>query len=477
MKSDFDRIHFLDKGKRERQIREQIRKDAKIPEEVYESAREAYQMIWNGEVRQEQEEKRKTISFPVSAAVRLAGSMAAVLAVCVFVNVVFPAQARALPVVGSIFERIQNELGYENISEYAQTLEEDADPDADGDVNIDMKENDNTNKGMKEDGDTNKNIEKNADANKDMKEAGDAYTKTNGGLTVSCSEVYADEETIYLSMKLKSEEPFPKSFYYTNGEEMKKIEGKVAMTLSAEKKYSFMEEAYYEYVYDSSVVPGRNRSYLVEGIMVNENTFECLWRIGLNEDLEPYRNWSNADEEVSLPEKFTLELNINSIASTLSMARGYMGPWEFRIPVTIDDSHRETVELHETNETGAGLLSVEKTPFEITTRAIAPGITGYKAVVLDARGNKLPCVLSNEVWTDETLDNKWLIQGADVSSIEVFVLGKDFYENVYVTGKWWEVDWDGNEKKPEEEKLRTLLRKHADFYKVIHFENEEPREK
>lgn len=468
MKSKFDRNYSADKRKIEKEIREQIRKDAEIPEEVYESARKAYQMILDGEVcqeqageirevrqeqaekpgevrqeqaektrearqervektrevRQEQTEKRGAFSMFVSAAPKFAWRMAAVLAGCIFFNAAFPAQARALPIVGSIFERIQEELGYGNISEYARKLEEDAQKSEDG-ANIGNIMN--------------------------------ANGENNDGLTLSCAEIYADEETIYLSMKLKSEEPFPEGFYDSKG--------KSAMTLYAEKVYRFMDQSYYEELYKNDP---SSKPYLVQGVLVNENTFEFLWRIGLKEDLEAYRNWSGADQEESLPEKFSLSLNINSIHSR-NINKSYSGSWSFRIPVTVDDSDRETIKLQETNETGAGLLSVEKTPFELTTRAITPGIVGYKVAVLDAKGNKLPCVLSNEVWADETLDNKWLLQGYDVSSVEVFVLGREFYENVYAAGLWTEADWNGNEKKSEKEKLGTLLREHADYYKMIHF--------
>ena len=117
---------------------------------------------------------------------------------------------------------------------------------------------------------------------------------------------------------------------------------------------------------------------------------------------------------------------------------------------------------------------MEKTPFEITTRAITPGPAGYKVVVLDAKGNKLPYVLQNENWFGESEDEmyeKWLIEGHDAYSVEVFVLGKDFYENIYATGIWSSTDWEGNENKPAEEKLGTLLKAYAEYHKVIRFDS------
>lgn len=478
--SDFRRIHFGKKEKIEEQIRAQIQKDAKIPDQVYKSAENAYRMILEGAVRQERLEEKANaehVSKSLSTVCRrtgedalhdnrkkvspllhrLAYGMAAVLAVCVLAGAAFPMQVRALPVVGSIFERIQKAVGYEKLSEYAKPLTGDGEPD-EADSDAEGHKNTRTKDRAEPDAE---NVP--GAGTKDRTDsATQGYTQTNGDMTVSVSEVYADPEVIYLSMMFKSREPFPKSFYYSGGDE--KIDGKVAMTLYANKKYSFMKDV------DMEFWCGRNIETIVEGLMVNENTYEFLWRIDLANDLGQYRR--NVDKDAAVPEEFSLDIEIDQIDSLRSMEKSYFGPWNFKIPVQVDDSSRETMEVHETGETGAGLISVEKTPFEITTRAVKPTKAGYKVVVLDAKGNKLPNVLQNEFWSDQAADEmreKWRIEGHDVSSVEVFVLGKDFYENVYSTGIWSRADWEGNEKKPKEEKLGTLLRQYAEYHKVIRF--------
>jgi len=478
--SDFRRIHFGKKGKIEEQIRAQIQKDAKIPDQVYKSAENAYRMILEGAVRQERLEEKANaehVSKSLSTVCRrtgedalhdnrkkvspllhrLAYGMAAVLAVCVLAGAAFPMQVRALPVVGSIFERIQKAVGYENLSEYAKPLTGDGEPD---EADSDAEGHKNT--GTKDRTEPDAENVPGAGTKDRTDSATQGYTQTNGDMTVSVSEVYADPEVIYLSMMFKSREPFPKSFYYSGGDE--KIDGKVAMTLYANKKYSFMKDV------DMEFWCGRNIETIVEGLMVNENTYEFLWRIDLANDLGQYRR--NVDKDAAVPEEFSLDIEIDQIDSLRSMEKSYFGPWNFKIPVQVDDSSRETMEVHETGETGAGLISVEKTPFEITTRAVKPTKAGYKVVVLDAKGNKLPNVLQNEFWSDQAADEmreKWRIEGHDVSSVEVFVLGKDFYENVYSTGIWSRADWEGNEKKPKEEKLGTLLKQYAEYHKVIRF--------
>ena len=473
--SDFGRIHFWKKRKIERQIRAQIQKDAEIPDQVYKSAGKAFRMILDGTARQEQapeEDRRSQLlsgdasqsaaapvipkdasqsaaapvipeDTPRSAAApvirktaprpwagsglfKAACSMAAVLLVCVIANAVFPVQVRALPIVGSIFERIQDAVGYEKLSEYARPL---AGEEAGGAVD----EQD--------------------------------YMETNGGLTVSVAEAYADSEVIYLSMKFKSDEPFPEGFYHLPGEDGEKMDEKVPMLFHANKKYSFMKDTGME------LWNGYSIGVIVEGLMVNENTYEFLWRIELARDLGAYQK--KVDKKAVLPDEFTLDVEIDTVHSMLSRDEIYRGPWNISIPIQVDDRHREVVEIRETGETGVGLISVEKTPFEITTRAVTPGPARYKVVVLDTKGNKLPNVLMNEIWFDEAEDEmheKWRIEGHDVSSVEVFVLGRAFYENVYATGLWSRTDWDGNEKKPEEEKLGTMLRQYAEYHKVIKFE-------
>ena len=38
-----------------------------------------------------------------------------------------------------------------------------------------------------------------------------AYTKTADGLTITCSEVYANSQAVYITMQFKSDKPFPET--------------------------------------------------------------------------------------------------------------------------------------------------------------------------------------------------------------------------------------------------------------------------
>ena len=226
--SDFRRIHFGKKGKIEEQIRAQIQKDAKIPDQVYKSAENAYRMILEGAVRQERLEEKANaehVSKSLSTACRrtgegalhdnrkkvspllhrLAYGMAAVLAVCVLAGAAFPMQVRALPVVGSIFERIQKAVGYENLSEYAKPLTGDGEPD-EADSDAEGHKNTRTKDRAEPDAEnvpgagTKNRTEPDAEnvpgaGTKDRTDsATQGYTQTNGDMTVSVSEVYADPD-------------------------------------------------------------------------------------------------------------------------------------------------------------------------------------------------------------------------------------------------------------------------------------------
>ena len=65
---------------------------------------------------------------------------------------------------------------------------------------------------------------------------------------------------------------------------------------------------------------------------------------------------------------------------------------EGNIPVTVDDSQTEVMELNDTNDEGIGLKSVIRTPYELTVNELYEDGSDSDCfmVALDANGNKLP---------------------------------------------------------------------------------------
>ena len=63
--------------------------------------------------------------------------------------------------------------------------------------------------------DTESDIEENSledtEVGQDRTKDDTAYTKTADGLTITCSEVYANSQAVYITMQFKSGQPFPKT--------------------------------------------------------------------------------------------------------------------------------------------------------------------------------------------------------------------------------------------------------------------------
>ena len=96
----------------------------------------------------------------------------------------------------------------------------------------------------------------------------------------------------------------------------------------------------------------------------------------------------------------------------------YEGDWNFDIPVTVDDSQTEVLELNDTNDAGIGLRSVIRTPYELTVNELYEDGSASDCfmVALDANGNKLP-------YNDSTGNcNNFTIQDRDISTVDIYIL-------------------------------------------------------
>ncbi len=163
--------------------------------------------------------------------------------------------ARELPVVGGIFAELQDKVSFfGNFADKAETL---AEPE------------------------TTKEETKEVSETVDAKEPGTAegaYTKTNDGLTIRFSEVYADSQTIYLTMEAKSEEPFPDTMMSEgeNGE-------MPAFAMNYTRDYDFLKELPEGYEYPE-ILKSTDLTQL-EGEYLDENTYACILRIDLKNDM------------------------------------------------------------------------------------------------------------------------------------------------------------------------------------------------
>ena len=463
----------------EKDFQKKLQKDIEMPEIVHEHINQAYRLIENNAVLQ-----KKASKDPyhwMKSGGRIAGGMAAVLAVGFVFCAINPVMAKNIPVVGGLFEILQDNVSFfGDFSDHATTLEA-----VDG-TKTDSSETD----GAKTD-----------HANNDT-----IYTKTADGLTITCSEVYANSQAIYVTMQFKSDKPFPET---ETGAES----GTPVIDLDMTGGVDFNSEA-------SPVIDGQ-----VEGQFLDDNTYACIFRYDLAEAAKDYTEYNEkynemtqqvmdemgitqadlddqTDEgyalleefinklserggeyqkyikDIDIPDTFNLHLDITKVRGleanyqwseedekkygTDAGYYKYEGDWSFDIPVTVDDSQTEVMELNDTNDEGIGLKSVIRTPYELTVNELYEDGSDSDCfmVALDANGNKLP-------YNDSTGNcNNFTIQDRDISTVDIYIL--DYTQ--YMDELKGPDNYNNNENKPEGQKWSDLLDQYAKYHKTLHFD-------
>ena len=463
----------------EKDFQKKLQKDIEMPEIVHEHINQAYRLIENNAVLQ-----KKASKDPyhwMKSGGRIAGGMAAVLVVGFVFCAINPVMAKNIPVVGGLFEILQDNVSFfGDFSDHATTLEA-----VDG-TKTDSSEAD----GAKTD-----------HANNDT-----IYTKTADGLTITCSEVYANSQAIYVTMQFKSDKPFPET---ETGAES----GTPVIDLDMTGGVDFNSEA-------SPVIDGQ-----VEGKFLDDNTYACIFRYDLAEAAKDYTEYNEkynemtqqvmdemgitqadlddqTDEgyalleefinkvserggayqkyikDIEIPDTFNLHLDITKVRGleadyewseadeekygTDAGYYKYEGDWNFDIPVTVDDSQTEVLELNDTNEAGIGLRSVIRTPYELTVNELYEDGSDSDCfmVALDANGNKLP-------YNDSAGNcNNFTIQDRDISTVDIYIL--DYTQ--YMDELKGPDNYNNNENKPEGQKWSDLLDQYAKYHKTLHFD-------
>ena len=463
----------------EKDFQEKLQKDTEMPAIVHERINQAYRLIENNAVLQKKAPKDPYHWMKIGG--RVAGGMAAVLAVGFIFCATNPVMAKNIPVVGGLFEILQDNVSFfGDFSDYATTLES-----VDG-TNTDSSETD----GAKTD-----------HANNDA-----IYTKTADGLTITCSEVYANSQAVYITMQFKSDKPFPETS--TRAES-----GTPVIDLDMTGGVDFNSEA-------SPVIDGQ-----VEGQFLDDNTYACIFRYDLAQAAKDYTEYNEkydemtqqvldemgitmddmddeTDEgyalleefinkvserggayqkyikEIDIPDTFNLHLDITKVRGleanyqwseedekkygTDAGYYKYEGDWSFDIPVTVDDSQTEVMELNDTNDEGIGLKSVIRTPYELTVNELYEDGSDSDCfmVALDANGNKLP-------YNDSAGNsNNFTIQDRDISTVDIYIL--DYTQ--YMDELKGPDNYNNNENKPEGQKWSDLLEQYAKYHKTLHFD-------
>lgn len=470
----------------ENDLQESLRLDAEIPAVVHDRINKAYRVI----------ESRKIMPKPAPAdpfrwmktGGKIAGGLAAVMALGFIVCVSDPVMARDLPLVGSLFEKLQDNVSFfGNFADNASVLEE---PEA----------------AANKETATGEAASEDASSPEKAPQENGLYTKTCGDLTITFSEIYANDQAIYLTMSAETSDAFPETMMDQNG--------KPVVSLLASTGFDFKEDDAPEIQY-----------YNLEGAFLDEHTYSCILRIDLAEAARDFTEYNkqydlmtqevldemgvsmddlNDETEegyallsefvdkvsarggalqsyiktIDIPDSFRLSLHITELrgdkpidgtavntddpASFEIPQYIFEGNWDFEIPVTVDASRTVTLDINETNENGVGLKSVTKTPYELTVQELynEGADSDCFLVALDAQGNRLP-------YNDSSGDtNNFAIQDRDISTVDIYIL--DYVQ--YMDELKGEENYNNNESKPEGEKWSDLLDKHAKYHKTLHFD-------
>ena len=138
------------------------------------------------------------------------------------------------------------------------------------------------------------------------------------------------------------------------------------------------------------------------------------------------------------------------------------GDWKFNVDVEKNTSDTVEKDVNVVDENGDGVLSITKTPFEITMKMQDPE-TKYVAVMLDANGDIMPYggVANGNADT-------YAIQDRDVSTVYIYLC--DYYEYMdELKGYYWSDDY---EEKAKTKTFKQLLDERAVAGTEVHFDTD-----
>lgn len=323
---------------------------------------------------------------------------------------------------------------------------------------------------------------------------------TVDGTTITLSEVYCNETALYLSLVIHSEEKFPDTFYDEDGKPMINMYGQIDVDFDEEGPIDLV------YVGDSEL----------DGKMVDDNTFAGVIRFDLgqhfsNKGVEIPDNYqvklsvpeivgtklhdTRPEMPKELREQYEAAMEENGLGLTdedyerfteeqkdiehqlfNDMWNAYYelypdrqtypnqydnwfmyGPWEFTFDVSRNDEDVIHKELNDINENGLGIISITKTPMEISVEM--PENLDCFAAILDANGN----LMGNDV---PGYGNTAPVSGYDTSKIYVYICDYEEYMDE-LKGVWWSGGYDESVKG---EVFKELLDGRSLYHKEIIFD-------
>ena len=361
---------------------------------------------------------------------KAAGSFGAVAAIFVLAMIfcsMNPSLAEEIPVLGSIFNKMQGIAKFGGAPEDEIVYLQEAEQHADVRETDDMGNPGSTTVGQITQGQTAGVANMWEESKTGDNTISSRYQAADQGLTVTLTEYYASNQGISIGVRVENEEAFPEMAVM-----LAEPRNQLLQLVTAET-YSFRDEG------DQAVDGFRN----LEGRMVDEHTFEGVMRIdyeSIRKDLRKYNEaveeWDNRDheeadekgelyveisddliEEYEVPESFQMQFEIRSFRIYTEEEKYIVrGSWTFPATLEIRQSTKDTATIwvNETNEYGWGVEYVEISPTEVTIHPIKPkeSLSFATPIVLDK--NKRPLVF-------DTNGNQFGTYGRDISVITVYV--------------------------------------------------------
>lgn len=256
------------------------------------------------------------------------------------------------------------------------------------------------------------------------------YQATDRGLTVTLTEYYASNQAIFIGVKVESEEAFPEMANFSNYQ---------LLQLYTTETYSFRDVGNEEITYFRDL----------EGQLEDENTFVGVMRIDYDSIRMDYRKYdaavAEADakgepypeinddtyadwiREYEIPDSFQMQLQIDGFRIYPYQQETGVEPYKVKGTWTILDTldirqsstNSAVIRIDETNEEGIGLEYIELSPVELTLHMLQNGDRLTFAVVFDKDGRRIRHGGTNAY--------DLAIYGHDISVITIYVCDYDEY--------------------------------------------------
>ena len=453
--------------------------------------------------------------------------MTAAAAVFSAVCITNPAFAENIPLVGNVFERIGNSLGFSgDFSKYATPLE-----DENSSTEVGSTQNEKEQNTSSDNRNTNATESENVEAeNTDSK-----WSQTYNGTTLTVSEVYCNDTALYISLIISMEEKIPNTLLTEDGTPWINLNnGSIWMKCdfndgdmlvnapldgqliddhtfagvlridNTEFTYDFAGEQRFNEAWekfwkekgiDDAVAAGApdEKDYLKEikvpdqftmelsfpqivGMLPEEETTtpeipqelrderdQAVADAGLNED--DYENFTEEHQEKLRLIDQEIYNNYTKLYPDVNKHPNKYenwwvdGDWDFTIPVEKNDAQTVIKEIQAVDSEGNGVISLTKTPFEITMNE-SGDTADYFPVILDADGK--PMSFGKFTGTANTV----AISDRDISTVYVYLC--DYIEYMdELKGYYWSDDY---EEKAKTKTFKQLLDERAVASAEVHFD-------